>query len=242
MLAWLDAKFNVVTPDTIAEAQDKMDVPFVDNGVLTILQYIDQHHVIPHQVAATNGGAYPQTTKVRKLIVGLTQCGLFAETLSFYRRTYKTTITQTFELLCEMIEEDEPSRASKKTSAGTGLINEATIVEHPFVKNLLEKIDSMQNAIVILSANAAAQQTHHQPADQQTSKKSSTRVPSAPSVQSAAKNSGRTKEKAFYCWTHGPNNSHSSLDCEWRSHGHEERATYHNKMGGALVPTRPTKK
>jgi hypothetical protein len=39
--------------------------------------------------------------------------------------------------------------------------------------------------------------------------------------------------KLKYCWTHGSNKSHSSLDCQHRKNGHKERATAANKMGGS---------
>lgn len=223
IIAWMDTKYGTATPETIAEAQDSMDVPFVDNGELTVVQYMDRHHAIPHRVAATNGGPYPETTKVRKLIVGLSQCGEFKETISFFRLTHKTALAQTYALLSNMIEEAEPTRAAQKTSSGSGLINQA--ITDPFVKTLLDKIEAMQTAIVALSANAAVI--------------SPKRLPPR-GTPTTGGGGGKKKEKAFYCWTHGPNNSHNSADCSRPHADHQDTATYRNKMGGAAVFTRST--
>ena len=40
------------------------------------------------------------------------------------------------------------------------------------------------------------------------------------------------KQPTHYCWTHGPNLSHSGSDCQKPSVGHRAEATFNNKLGG----------
>ena len=175
-------------------------------------------------------GAYHETTKVRALTDGLTQCGEFNDVLAFFRRTHRTVPEQTYALLSAMVEEEEPNRAAQKTSADSGLINQATM--DPVIKAMLDQMAGMQAAITSLAANAAAvqQSTSRRPA------RGATQVPAAAPTPRGT--SDTKKEKTHYCWTHGPNLSHNSPDCSWPSAHHQDAATYANQLGGAPVPTR----
>jgi hypothetical protein len=234
MLAWMDAKFRVATPEVIAATAALMDVAFVDNGEQTVVQYMDTNHAIPHRVAASmEGGAYHETTKVNKLIMGLTPCGEFKDVITFFRLTYKTAAAQTYALLSTLVEDAEPNRTAQKKSSGSGLVNQATM--DPVMKAMFDQIAGMQAAITTLAANAAA-------AQQPNSKRPARGTPRAPRAAPAQRdNSDSKKERTHYCHTHGPNLSHNSPECNWPSVDHLDTATYANKMGGALVYTRTNK-
>ncbi len=44
--------------------------------------------------------------------------------------------------------------------------------------------------------------------------------------------------KSHYCWSHGPQNTHGSGDCNFPRAHHKKTATFENKQGGALVFTK----
>lgn len=231
MFAWLDTKYNAPTTEVIAAAAKLMTVPFVDNGDQTVVQYMDKHHAVPHRVAASMvNGAYHETTKVRALTEGLVPCGEFKDVLAFFRRTHKTVPEQTYALLSAMVEEEEPSRAAQKMSAGSGLVNQATT--DPAFKALCDQVAGMHAVVTSLAANAAA-------AQQSTSKRPARGASKAPAAAPAPRGGNDNKrERTHYCWTHGPNLSHNSADCSWPNANHQDAATYSNQLGGAQVPTR----
>eukprot|EP01034_Spumella_vulgaris_P041206 gene41206-51007_t len=234
MLAWLDNKFRIATPATIAASLALMDIVFVDNGDMTAKQYMVKHHTTPHRDAAVvMGGALPQTTKVNKLIAGLTQCGQFKEVLLHFNLSYTTALTQTYEILSGLVETYDISRASQRVSSGTGLINQATAAD-PVIQALLDKMERMEAAMTSWSANAATVSTNKRNVNSKTGAPSG----GAPSGGGSTFQQGEAvkKVKPFYCWSHGPNSSHHSRDCQRPAEGHHDEATSAMKMGPAVVP------
>jgi len=43
----------------------------------------------------------------------------------------------------------------------------------------------------------------------------------------------------YYCWTHGPSNTHCSADCRNPAQGHQSAATNGNYLGGRTIPSPP---
>lgn len=62
--------------------------------------------------------------KVSKLTKGLTPCGEFKAVLVHFVFTYSTPAAQTFDLLAALVRTYDNTRAHRKKSEGSGLINQ----------------------------------------------------------------------------------------------------------------------
>jgi hypothetical protein len=122
------------------------------------------------------------------------------------------------------------ARNAKATSAGTGLVNQAT-TNDPAVSALSARLDAL---IDLLSANAARGVVPVQLSrgDQPAGHTQSRTKTKSKTNKNAHQNAG-----GYYCWSHGPNASHNSVDCNQIREGHQDAATAANKMGGAVVFT-----
>lgn len=219
MLARMDAKYGAVTAADLQANLALLSVPFPDNGEMNAEDYIIQHHIKPHQFASTNGGPIAESTKVMLLTQAITPCGVFKEVLTHFIFTHPSAATQTFEVLSDLVRTFDEARDAKQKSGGTGYINELAS-DRATIQALHKKVADLEATIQTLAANAATQQP-------------------SPNTTSTHPSGGRAKPS--YCWTHGPNNSHNSRDCNNQRHGHQATATASNKMGGALSYTRYNK-
>ncbi len=50
------------------------------------------------------------------------------------------------------------------------------------------------------------------------------------------------KKQKMYCWTHGFNITHKSIECHHPAEGHQTKATTENKMGGNSKEWKPRPK
>lgn len=223
MLNFMDKRHNVATPAAIKLNLAILDKPFVDNGQQTMKAYIATH-TAAHRIAAVSGNILHQTTKVDKLITGVTQCGAFSEIILHFQLTHKTAAKQTYLGLSKLLIGFDGDRSASKVSGGSGHINQATEDALATIKALTARCEALEAHVSILSANAAtAQSTGGRGGAQQ--------------QPPAAGPNARQNAGAYYCWTHGPNTTHHSPDCLFPASGHQNAATKKTKLGGALVFT-----
>lgn len=212
MYQWMCDHHGTVTTAYLDKNRGLPDLPFVDDGTKTVTTYIKENHSGPHKIAAENGEAMPETVKVSKLTNGLIPCGQFKTVLEHFVFTYKTPATQTFEVLCNLVRVFDVGREVRKTSGGSGLMNQA-VVDQNTIQTLTRQMEQLQAAIAVLTANAVC----------------------GPVPNNNHKRGATTKinPRAHYCWTHSSNNSHASIDCRFPRDGHKTAATFDNQMGGA---------
>jgi hypothetical protein len=221
MYQWMTTRHGTVTTAFLDKNRSLPDLPFIDDGVQSVTTYMKVHHIGPHKVAAENNEPMPQTVKVSKLTKGLAPCGEFKAVFEHFVFAHPTPAVQTFELLSGLVRTYDEGRVARKTSVGSGLMNQAVSADQSAIQTLVEQVAQLQSAIAVLTANAA-------------------RGP-APAADNNghkhANTSGLTNPKSHYCWSHGPNTSHCSGDCDFPRDGHQKKATFGNKLGGAIVFT-----
>jgi hypothetical protein len=235
MFAWMRTQHGAETTDTLDDNLDLMDTIFVDDGSQPVMTYISAHHTEPHRIAAANGGALPETTKVSKLTKGLAACGSFKEVLFHFTMTYRTPATQVYADLTSAIRTFDSGRGKRQITGGSGLVNQVT-AESAAILALTAKLEVMQTMIEALSTNAANAARIGASSNGRDKQTAASEVSVKEVKFLAYQNSG-----SCYCWSHGPNRSHESAGCERPRVGHKTQATSQNKMGGAKVYT-PTVK
>jgi hypothetical protein len=96
LLALLDSRYLVMNPSDIAQARASLMVPYTTSTLLRvyIAEHIDTHLLLEANNAIVNG-----VDQFQALLLGVSKCGLFRESISHYMTTHTTTILQTFDSL-----------------------------------------------------------------------------------------------------------------------------------------------
>jgi hypothetical protein len=220
MYQWMVDRHGTNTTDYLDKNRALPEVPFVDDGTQTVTAYMEKNHSTAHQVAQENGEPMAQTVKVSKLTKGLAPCGAFKTVLEHFVFSHPKPAAQTFEILSGLVRTFDIGRAARQNSGGSGLVNQAT-ADQATIQAMCRQMEQMQAAIAVLTANAV-----RGPVNTDNSKRAT-----------AAPTAGLINTKANYCWSHGPQNSHGSGNCDFPREHHQKAATFENKMGGALVYT-----
>eukprot|EP01034_Spumella_vulgaris_P028685 gene28685-35586_t len=226
MMSWLLERYGGATTTTLKNNLAKFKEVFVDNGTMSVETYISECHEDPFEIAKQSGNTIAETTRVSDLTDGLEPCGTFREVFTHYVLTYQTPKEQRFDVLVNLIIK-ESQRLNKKTSGGSGHVNQVTRSEPSLsLQSLNTKIDTMvdtfTSALNAFTAAAAVQQQQSHATEKKT------------------RGAQDVCPLPFYCWTHGPNRSHGhggKKACKYPQPGHQATATWANKMGGVIVPT-----
>jgi hypothetical protein len=208
MVDWLDKRFGTPTAVTLKDNLKLMATVRVEDGSTSMDEYISTFHEEPHKVAKKNNNNIAMTTRVQSLLDGVEQCGVYRDVLSHFHFTYKTPEEWEFDQLADQLRAFD-ARTTRKTSGGSGLINQVVTVNAPLsLQALSDKLD------YVLTALSAAAVQERAPVKLQL-------------------------DPPYYCWSHGPNHTHNGdSPCNYPRPGHQSAATAANKMGGATGRTR----
>lgn len=96
MLAALNTEYGTMTKHDLLQLLNDLQEPF-ERGQ-DILPYLLRHSK-GHRIAAENGQALPEMTKISTLIAGLTPCGLFESCINAFNTAYPALQQQSYQNL-----------------------------------------------------------------------------------------------------------------------------------------------
>ena len=163
-----------------------------------------------HQTQARyGGGLFPENFKVENFLDCFKDIHQFAGTSDAYLRAYPSPATQTFDNVSAEFQIFADTHKFQATVKSEGYAS--------FTDGSLDFIEKVAQAVATKMLSAGKK----------------------PSSEKSLPLTANPSGKAFphYCWTHGPSNTHCSVDCRNPAQGHQTAATNSNRLGGRNVPS-----
>jgi len=204
----LNTKFADFSTTKLKKNTESLKIPFT--GSLEHMDDFIAKHKVAHQTQARyGGGPFPENFKVENFLDCFKDIHHFAGTSDAYLRAYPSPATQTFDNVSAEFQIFADTHKFQATAKSEGYAS--------FTNGSLDFIEKVAQAVATKMLSAGKK----------------------PSSEKSLPLTANPSGKAFphYCWTHGPSNTHCSVDCRNPAQGHQTAATNSNRLGGRNVPS-----
>lgn len=212
-----------LTANDLTNNEAKLSVPYKSSD--TMFSYIATHQNV-HLIADMNNQPINENTRVTRLLDGLKPCGLFNVQITAYESVHARADQRDFDDLRDTV----LNWYAALSTSTTGSLGYSAAVTTPSVPTLTPADHTAIAAAIV--AQTPVPSPRFLPRTQGRGGRGGRGLLGYPAPAHHQRPPATPGVPAHYCWTHG-STFHSGVHCRNPASGHQIRATFANKMGGA---------
>ncbi len=212
--------YGTATPEVFKAYVSRTLAPYAPPASLE--EHINTHRLV-HRHALDVGQPFNENQKVEKLNDTLAPCGVFTHAMKIYISTHPTFLQRTFNNFAQAMLTERNLSVGTTGSKGYASLMRSPATLTPEEKEAMSPDEKMDFLFAYMAKKWEPTRKEKKATreDRRSGGSSDDRPPSLTTLPSEWE----------YCFRHGQC-KHKSIDCRDKKPGHQDHATYSNKMGG----------